>query len=71
MEFSLDLLETKVEFFEASDLMTLETLIERAIEMNKALMLDVHAVSHQMAFNPRTEKPHYSAVVHFRIKRQR
>jgi hypothetical protein len=70
MEFSLDLLETKIEFFEAADLMTLETLIERAIEINKALMLDVHHVSHQMAFNPRADKLHYSAVVHFRLKRR-
>ncbi|MDQ6419007.1 DUF2536 family protein [Paenibacillus sp. LHD-117] len=69
MDFKLDLIETKVEFFEAADLKSLEAQIERAIEINKALMLDVHAVSHQVAANPRTEKLQYSAVVHFKIKR--
>ncbi|MHA6484770.1 DUF2536 family protein [Paenibacillus sp. strain BS8-2] len=70
MDFKLDLLDTKIEFYEAKDLNTLETLIEQAIDINKALMLDVHAVSHQVIFNPRTEKPHYSAVVHFKLKRK-
>lgn len=69
MDFKLDLIETKIEFFEAGDLKSLEALIEKAIDINKALMLDVHTVSHQVTADPRTEKLHYSAVVHFRIKR--
>jgi hypothetical protein len=69
MEFRLDLIETKIECFEASNLKSLEEQIGKAIEVNKALMLDVHAVSHQAVFDPRSEKMRYSAVVHFRLKR--
>lgn len=68
MEFRLDLLETKIEFFEANDLKSLEQQINRQVEINKALMLDVFAVNHHTAFNPSTEKMHYSAVVHFKVK---
>ncbi|MBD2870172.1 DUF2536 family protein [Paenibacillus arenilitoris] len=68
MEFRLDLIDTKIEFFEAHDVKTLEQMIERQIEINKALLLDVHGVSHQAAFNPKTEKMHFSAVVHFKTK---
>lgn len=69
MDFRLDLIETKIELFEAQDLKTLEHKINSQIDVNKALMLDVHSVSHQAAFNPKTEKMHYSAVVHFKMKR--
>ncbi|MBH5316947.1 DUF2536 family protein [Paenibacillus sp. GSMTC-2017] len=69
MEFRLDLMETKIEFFEAADLKSLESRIEKSIDINKALMLDVYSISHQAAFNHRTEKMHFSAVVHFKIKR--
>lgn len=69
MEFKLDLIETKIECFEAANLKSLESQIEKAIEINKALMLNVHAVSHQTTFNPRSEKMHYSAVVHFKLKK--
>ncbi|GGG89207.1 YrzA family protein [Paenibacillus radicis (ex Gao et al. 2016)] len=70
MDFRLDLIENKVEFFEAYDLRTLEKHIDRQIENNKGLMLDVHAVQHHSAFNPNTGKMHYSAVVHFKVKKQ-
>ncbi|MCU6709509.1 YrzA family protein [Paenibacillus sp. J5C_2022] len=69
MEFHLDLIDTKIEFFEAETQKTLEDQIRYAIDTNKALMLDVHAVQYQTAFNHRTEKMHYSAAVHFKLKR--
>ncbi|GBG06112.1 hypothetical protein PAT3040_00615 [Paenibacillus agaridevorans] len=69
MDFKLDLLDSKVELYEADDLKSLEGQIERAIDINKALMLDVHSVSHQVVFNPRKERLLYSAVVHFKLKR--
>ncbi|GKU78319.1 DUF2536 family protein [Paenibacillus sp. L3-i20] len=69
MEFRLDLLETKIEFFEAINLKSLESQIEKSIDINRALMLDVYSISHQSTFNHRTEKMHFSAVVHFKIKR--
>jgi Protein of unknown function (DUF2536). len=69
MQFQLDLIENKIELFEASSIKELERQIERQIENNKALMLDVHSVSHSCVFDPRTEKPLYSAVVHFKLKR--
>ncbi len=69
MEFRLDLMETKIEFFEANQLQILEQQIAKHIDMNKALMLDVHSVQHQVTFHPGTEKMIYSAVVHFKIKR--
>ncbi|MCA0753783.1 YrzA family protein [Paenibacillus sp. N4] len=69
MDFRLDLIETKIEFFEAYDLKALEQKIDQQIETNKALLLDVYSVTHQTVFNPKTEKIHYSAVVHFKAKR--
>ncbi|MDQ0112821.1 YrzA family protein [Paenibacillus harenae] len=69
MDFRLDLIDTKIEFFEAQDLKTLERMIANQIEMNKALMLDVHSVRHQATFNAKSEKMVYSAVVHFKAKR--
>lgn len=68
MEISLSRIENKIEFFEAQDLRTLETKINDQIENNKALMLDVFTLSHQVVFNPLTNKMHYSAVVHFKVK---
>ncbi|TLS39306.1 DUF2536 family protein [Pseudalkalibacillus caeni] len=47
MEFSLERIEDKVEFFEASSLPELEKKINDQIEVNKALLLTVHHVSHQ------------------------
>ncbi|RCW46488.1 YrzA family protein [Paenibacillus prosopidis] len=69
MDFRLDLIENKIEFFEAYDLKTLELKIDQQIENNKALLLDVFAVNHQAVFNPKTEKMLYSAVVHFKAKK--
>lgn len=68
MQFHLDLLEDKVEFFEAVDLASLEKKIEQQIEHNKAIMLGVHSVSHQMHIDP-DGRTFYSAVVHFKLKK--
>lgn len=68
MNFKLDFIEDKVEFFDASDLKVLEKKIEAKIEENKAILLGVHSVSHQMYV---TEKGQtfYTAVVHFKRKK--
>lgn len=68
MEFRLEKIENKVEFFQAYDLKTLERQIDQQIENNKALMLDVFAVQHQTVFDPNAGKLLYSAVVHFKAK---
>jgi len=68
MEFILDKMETKLEFFEAYELKTLEKIIEEHINMNKALMLDVHSVQHQVTFDPNRNKMLYTAVVHFKVR---
>ncbi|TDG00198.1 DUF2536 family protein [Paenibacillus piri] len=68
MEFILDQMETKVEFFEAYDLKTLEKKLEEQIGNNKALLLDVHAVQHQVTFDPNRNKLLYTALVHYKLK---
>lgn len=68
VNISLDLIEDKVEFFEADDLRTLEKKINEQIEHNKALLLSVHHVSHQMHVME-NGKRFYSAVVHFKAKK--
>ncbi|KOP83535.1 YrzA family protein [Cytobacillus solani] len=68
MNFQLDLIEDKIEFYEAYDLKTLEKNIQMQIENNKAILLSVHHVSHQMSLDENGRK-HYSAVVHFKAKR--
>ncbi|KAA9026389.1 YrzA family protein [Niallia endozanthoxylica] len=67
MNFQLDFIEDKVEFYEAHDIKTLENKINKQIEINKAILLKVHSVTHQMHVdeNGRTL---YSAVVHFKAK---
>ncbi|NHN28433.1 DUF2536 family protein [Paenibacillus agricola] len=67
MSFMLDKMENKIEFFEAYDLKTLERKISDQVDNNKALMLDVFAISHNVVFNPMQNKMHYSAVVHFKV----
>ncbi|RAV08333.1 DUF2536 family protein [Paenibacillus contaminans] len=68
MDFILDIIETKIELFEAYDLAALEKKIEEQIEINKALMLDVHKVEHQVTFNPVLNKMLYTALIHFKAK---
>ncbi|MCP3771746.1 YrzA family protein [Paenibacillus sp. MZ04-78.2] len=68
MSFTLDRIENKIEFFEAYDLKTLEAKIDAKIENNKALLLDVFSICHQVVFDPNAGKMLYSAVVHFKVK---
>lgn len=67
MNFQLDFIEDKVEFFEAANLKTLQKKIESQIDENRALMLSVHSVSHQMHVNENGQT-YFSAVVHFKKK---
>ncbi|KRE98361.1 hypothetical protein ASG89_04945 [Paenibacillus sp. Soil766] len=68
MDFILDRIENKIEFFQAYDLKTLEEKINDQIDNNKALMLDVYAIQHHIVFDPNAGKMLYSAVVHFKVK---
>lgn len=67
MNFQFDLIKDKVEFFEATDIKTLEKKINEQIEINKAILLTVHSVSHQMHVDE-NGRTFYSAVVHFKVK---
>ncbi|MEH7253607.1 MULTISPECIES: DUF2536 family protein [Bacillaceae] len=67
MNFQLDFIEDRVEFFEATELKVLEKRIEEKIEENKAILLGVHSVSHQMYVSEKGQR-FYSAVVHFKRK---
>lgn len=66
MDFKLEKIRDKVEFFQATDLKKLEKMIDVQIENNKVLMLEVHSVSHQVTIDPNSGIPIYSAVVHFK-----
>lgn len=68
MSIKLELIEDKIEFFEASNIKTLEKKINEKIEHNKAVFLHVHSVSHQMQINEEGKR-FYSAVVHFKQKK--
>ncbi|WP_210366934.1 DUF2536 family protein [Bacillus sp. REN3] len=68
MELHFDLIEDKIEFFEATDLKSLEKKISQQIEINKAIMLSVHHVSHQMHIDEKG-RLFYSAMVHFKAKK--
>ena len=67
MNFQFDLIEDKVEFFEATNLKTLQKKIESQIDENRAIMLGVHSVSHQMHVNENGQT-FFTAVVHFKKK---
>lgn len=68
MNFKLEFIEDKVEFFEANDLNTLEKKVNEQIEINKSILLSVHSVSHQMHIDENGKK-YFSAVVHFKVKK--
>ncbi|MEW9700506.1 YrzA family protein [Paenibacillus sp. SI8] len=68
MEFKLDRMEDKIEFFQAYDLKSLEKKIDEQIDNNKALLLSVFAIQHHVVFDPNAGKMLYSAVVHFKVK---
>ncbi|MGD6841235.1 YrzA family protein [Bacillus infantis] len=67
MNFQFDMIEDKVEFFEAADLKALEKKINDQIEVNKAILLTVHHVSHQMHVDE-NGRTYYTAVVLFKSK---
>lgn len=67
MNFQLDFIEDKVEFFEANNLKTLQKKIEAQIDENRAILLGVHSVSHQMHVNENGQT-YFTAVVHFKKK---
>jgi hypothetical protein len=70
MGFQLDLklFEDKIEFFEAESSKNLEEEIQTQIEINKAIMLQVQSVSHQMYVSEEGRR-FYSAVVHFKAQK--
>ncbi|MGM9923694.1 MAG: DUF2536 family protein [Bacillus sp. (in: firmicutes)] len=68
MNISFDLIEDKVEFFEATTLQDLEKKIQAQIDINKTILLTVHSVSHQLHVSEDGRKL-YSAVVHFKNKK--
>lgn len=68
MNITLEKINDKIEFFQAYDMKKLEKQIEEQIENNKALMLVVYSVHHQVTFDPNTNMPLYTAVVHFKAK---
>lgn len=61
-----DHIKDKVEFFEAKTIDELEKSIAKKIEDNKAILLEVHHVSHQVNFDPKSGQKLYSAVIHFK-----
>ncbi|MBS2969787.1 DUF2536 family protein [Metabacillus sp. KIGAM252] len=65
MNFQLDYLKDKVEFFEAASIKELEKRIAEQIDHNKAILMEVHSVSHQMHVLEDGRR-FYSAVVHFK-----
>lgn len=67
MNISFDLMEDKIEFFEALNIQELEKKIQAQIEINKSILLHVHSVSHQLHVSEDGRKL-YSAVVHFKNK---
>ncbi|WP_096153268.1 MULTISPECIES: DUF2536 family protein [Bacillus] len=68
MNLDFQLLEDKVEFFEATSLKILQQKINEQIEHNRAILLSVHSVSHQMHVSEEG-RTYYSAVVHFKLKK--
>ncbi|WP_144547763.1 DUF2536 family protein [Bacillus sp. X1(2014)] len=67
MNFQFELIEDKVEFFEADNLKTLQKKIESQIDENRAILLSVHSVSHQMHVSENGQT-YFTAVVHFKKK---
>ncbi|MBR2566008.1 MAG: DUF2536 family protein [Paenibacillus sp.] len=68
MEISLDMIKDKVECLQAYNLQELERAIDERIGVNKALLLRVKQVQHQVTFDPVRNKMLYSAVVHFSVE---
>lgn len=69
MNIQLEMIEDKIEFFEGESLKTIEKKINEQVEVNKAILLSVHSVSHQVTLLENGQ-PYYTAVVHFKMKKQ-
>lgn len=67
MSFQIEILQDKVEFYDSHSLQELEKKIGVKIEQNQAIMLRVHSVSHQVAFDEKG-RPYYTASVHYKAK---
>ncbi|NMI06932.1 YrzA family protein [Paenibacillus sp. SZ31] len=67
MEISLDMIKDKVECLQAYDFQELERAIDERIGVNKALLLRVKLVQHQVTFDPIRNKMLYSSVMHFTV----
>jgi hypothetical protein len=65
--FKLEFIKDKVEFFEAEKITDLERKINEQIEVNKAILLEIHSVAHQMHVTEEGRR-FYSAAVHFKAK---
>ncbi|SDN45296.1 DUF2536 family protein [Alkalicoccus daliensis] len=61
-----DAIKDKVEFFEAKDLQQLEAQIQKKIEMNADLLLEVQHVHYQVVTNPVNGRTHATGMVHFK-----
>jgi hypothetical protein len=68
MSLSLERIEDKVEFFEAATLQKLEYLVNEKIDHNRALLLEVNHISHNVS-TLENDKLYYTAVVHFKAKK--
>ncbi|MGF2617179.1 DUF2536 family protein [Rossellomorea vietnamensis] len=68
MNIEFELIQDKIEFFEARDLQTLEKKINEQIGHNKSILLAVHSVSHSVSLDEKGLRL-YSAVVHFKAKK--
>ncbi|MEZ2716952.1 YrzA family protein [Niallia circulans] len=69
MNIQLEMIEDKVEFFEGESLKAIEKKINEQVEVNKAILLSVHSVSHQVTLLE-NGRPYYTAVVHFKMSKQ-
>lgn len=63
-------IKDKVEFFQAKNLESLEKQISEKIEDNQAIMLGVHHVEHNIAFDPKSGQRFFTALVHFKVEKQ-
>ncbi|WP_017728587.1 YrzA family protein [Halalkalibacterium ligniniphilum] len=69
MALQLERIKDKIECFEATSLKVLEEKMNEQTENNKALLLEVHSVQHQVYIHPQTSQPVFTAVVHFKAKK--
>ncbi len=68
LNIQFDLIEDKIEFFEAANLKSLEKKVNEKVEQNKAILLSVHSVSHSVNFDEKG-RVLFTAVVHFKVKK--